>query len=58
MDFTEFEASEGNTDNPPMVFSEDEDKIANDAMDNFIDDMTNKEKVLKATRPRKYWTLS
>lgn len=54
MDFTEFEASEGNTDNPPMVFSEDEDKIANDAMDNFIDDMTNKEKVLKATRPRKY----
>lgn len=38
MDFTEFEASEGNTDNPPLVFSEDEDKIANDAMDNFIDD--------------------
>ena len=38
MDFTEFEASEENTDNPPLVFSDDEDEIANDAMDNFIDD--------------------
>lgn len=27
-----------NTDNPPLVFSDDEDETANDEMDNFIDD--------------------
>ena len=35
MGFTEFEANE---ENPPLVFSDDEDQITNDEIDDFIDD--------------------
>ena len=35
MGFIEFEANE---ENPPLVFSDDEDQITNDEIDDFIDD--------------------
>ena len=35
MDFTEFEASE---ENPPPAFSDDDEEITNDEIDDFIDD--------------------
>ena len=41
MGFIEFEANE---ENPPLVFSGDEDQITNDEIDDFIDD-TDKGKV-------------
>ena len=38
MDFIDFEASEDITDNEPLVFSDDDDKINNDKIEDFIDD--------------------
>ena len=38
MDFTDFEESEDITDNELLVFSDDDDKINNDKIEDFIDD--------------------
>ena len=38
MDFIDFEASEDITNNEPLVFSDDDDKINDDKIEDFIDD--------------------
>ena len=38
MDFIDFEASEDITDNEPLVFSDDDDKINNHKIEDFVDD--------------------